>query len=433
MAQPILMELQGVAKSFRSADGAPRLVLDDVNFSLAEREIVALLGKSGSGKSTLLRIMAGLIPADAGKAVYRGKNIYGPASGVAMVFQSFALFPWLTVQQNVELGLEAQGVSPAEREERADAMLELMGLAGFGGALPRELSGGMRQRVGIARALVTNPDVLLMDEAFSALDVLTGETLRNDILDLWDSNRIPTKGILVVSHNIEEAVMMADRIIILSSGPGRIRSEFNIRLPRPRVADSPEVRSLIDEVYGLMTMRPVQEASVGAVPVSHPGYRLPETDVTHIEGVLDLLANAPFNGRADLPQLAEEAELPDEELFPTYEALGLLGLAQVEKGDIALTPIGRRYAEAEQPLRQEIFGQQLLTHVPLAARIRKQLEEDPTGTLSEAPFIELLEEFLDAEEANRVLEVAVEWGRYGEVYEYDFHTGRLKLPDQAEE
>jgi len=433
MAQAILMELQGVAKSFRSADGAPRLVLDDVNFSLAEGEIVALLGKSGSGKSTLLRIMAGLIPADAGKAVYRGKNIYGPASGVAMVFQSFALFPWLTVQQNVELGLEAQGVSPAEREERADAMLELMGLAGFGGALPRELSGGMRQRVGIARALVTNPDVLLMDEAFSALDVLTGETLRNDILDLWDGKRIPTKGILIVSHNIEEAVMMADRIIILSSGPGRVRSEFNIRLPRPRLADSPEVRSLIDEVYGLMTMRPPQEAPAGAVPVTHLGYRLPETDVTHIEGVLDLLANAPFNGRADLPQLAEEAELPDEELFPTYEALGLLGLAQVEKGDITLTPLGRRYAEAEQPLRQEIFGQQLLTHVPLAARIRQQLEEDPTGTLSETPFIELLEEFLGAEEASRVLEVAVEWGRYGEVYEYDFHTGRLKLPDQAEE
>jgi len=433
MAQNTLMELQGVAKSFRSADGAPRLVLDDVNFSLAEGEIVALLGKSGSGKSTLLRIMAGLIPADAGKAAYRQKDIHGPASGVAMVFQSFALFPWLTVQQNVELGLEAQGVPADEREKRADAMLELIGLSGFGGALPRELSGGMRQRVGIARALVTNPDVLLMDEAFSALDVLTGETLRNDILDLWDSNRIPTKGILIVSHNIEEAVMMADRIIIMSSGPGRIRNEFQIRLPRPRVADSPEIRALIDEVYGLMTMRPAQEAPAGAVPASHLGYHLPETDVTHIEGILDLLADAPFNGRADLPHLSEEAELSDEELFPTYEALGLLGLAQVEKGDIALTPLGRRYAEAEQPLRQEIFGQQLLTHVPLAARIRQQLEHEPSGTLSEAPFIELLEEFLEAEEAKRVLEVAVEWGRYGEVYEYDYHTGRLKLPDQEEE
>jgi NitT/TauT family transport system ATP-binding protein len=431
--EKVLIRLGNVGKSFRSADGAPRLVLDDVNFSLAEGEIVALLGKSGSGKSTLLRIMAGLIPADVGQATYRGQGIFGPAWGIAMVFQSFALFPWLTVQQNVELGLEAQGMPAAEREKRADAMLELMGLGGFGSALPRELSGGMRQRVGIARALVTNPDILLMDEAFSALDVLTGETLRNDILELWDGRRIPTKGILIVSHNIEEAVMMADRIVIMSTAPGRIRNEIRIGLPRPRSVDSPEVRALIDEVYGLMTERPAQEARAGAVLATHPGYRLPQTDVSHIEGVLDLLADAPFNGRADLPKLADEAELPDEELFPAYEALSLLGLAQLEQGDIALTPLGRRYADCDHTLRQEIFGQQVLTHVPLAARIRRQLEEAPNGMLSEQPFIELLEEFLEADEAKRVLEVAIEWGRYGELYEYDFHTGQLKLPDEAQE
>ncbi|MGE5649875.1 nitrate/sulfonate/bicarbonate ABC transporter ATP-binding protein [Noviherbaspirillum sp. UKPF54] len=433
MSRNELIELKGVAKSFRSADGAPRTVLESVDFALREGEIVALLGKSGSGKSTLLRIMAGLIPADAGRAAYRGQAIGGPVGGIAMVFQSFALFPWLTVQQNVELGLEAQGMPPAERERRADAMLELMGLAGFGGALPRELSGGMRQRVGIARALVTDPDVLLMDEAFSALDVLTGETLRDDILELWDSQRMPTKGMLIVSHNIEEAVMMADRIIILSSDPGRIRSEFRIDLPRPRNADSVEVRGLVDEVYGLMTMRPAQEAAAEVLARMHLGYRLPDTDVEHIEGVLDLLADAPFNGRADLPQLAQEAELPDEELFPAYEALGLLALAQVEKGDIALTPLGHRYAEADQALRQEIFGQQLLTHVPLAAHIRHRLEAEQSGTLPEKPFLELLEEFLKADEAKRVLQVAIEWGRYGEAYEYDYHTGRLKLPDSEEE
>jgi NitT/TauT family transport system ATP-binding protein len=428
-----LIELNGITKSFRTADGAPRLVLDNVNFSLAEGEIVALLGKSGSGKSTLLRILAGLIPADAGQARYRGQPIVGPAAGIAMVFQSFALFPWLTVQQNVELGLEAQGVPAKERQARADAMLELIGLAGFGGALPRELSGGMRQRVGIARALVTNPDVLLMDEAFSALDVLTGETLRNDILGLWNSKQIPTKGILIVSHNIEEAVMMADRIIILSSDPGRIRCEFQIRLPRPRVADSREVRALIDEVYGLMTMHPVPAEAAGTVHGAAVDYRLPNTDVNRIEAVLDLLAYPPFDGRADLPQLAGEAGLSDEELFPTYEALGLLRLAHVEKGDITLTPLGQRYAEADHTLRQEIFGQQLLTHVPLAALIRDRLEHEPTGTLPEEPIISLLEEALEAEEAKRTLEIAIEWGRYGEVYEYDFHTGRLKLPDQLVE
>ena len=428
-----LLDLRGVSKSFRTADGAPRLVLDGLNFALMEGEIVALLGKSGSGKSTLLRIMAGLLPADGGSIAYRGHSITGPVEGVSMVFQSFALFPWLTVQQNVELGLEAQGVAPAERQTKADAMLELMGLGGFGGALPRELSGGMRQRVGIARALVTNPDVLLMDEAFSALDVLTGETLRSDILELWDSGSIPTRGMLVVSHNIEEAVVMADRIIILSSDPGRIRSEYVIEVPRPRNVDSAEVRTLIDEVYGLMTMRPVPAPAAAAAKVAHVDYRLPATNVSRIEGVLDLLASEPFNGRADLPQLADEAELPDEELFPTYEALGLLGLAQVEKGDITLTPLGHRFAQAGQTLRQEIFGQQLLTQVPLASRIRKDLEVEPSGTLKEDPFIDLLEEALEADEAARTMEIAIEWGRYGAVFEYDFNAGVLKLPDEQTE
>jgi NitT/TauT family transport system ATP-binding protein len=229
-----IVELKGVGKSFRSADGNVRSVLEGVDLRLAEGEIVALLGQSGSGKSTLLRIMAGLIAVDAGDVSYRGQPLYGPARGVAMVFQSFALFPWLTVQQNVELGLEARGIAPAERAQRAEKAIDLIGLAGFEGALPRELSGGMRQRVGIARALVIEPEVLLMDEAFSALDVLTGERLREDILELWGSGAMPTKAMLVVSHNIEEAVLMADRVLVFASDPGRVRFQLAVRLPRPR-------------------------------------------------------------------------------------------------------------------------------------------------------------------------------------------------------
>lgn len=422
-----LIQLQNVAKSFLASDGSERTVLEKVDFSLNDGEIVALLGKSGSGKSTLLRIMAGLISADHGTCEYRGNAIYGPVNGVAMVFQSFALFPWLTVQQNVELGLEAQGVPAKEREKRADDILELIGLAGFGGALPRELSGGMKQRVGIARALVTNPDVLLMDEAFSALDVLTGETLRNDMLDLWEEKRIPTRGILVVSHNIEEAVMMADRVIIFSSNPGRIQYEINIDLPRPRNVDSSEIRALIDEVYGLMTLRAIPEASQSTS--TEVNFYHPESGIELIEGVIDLLAEAPFNGRADLPQLSEEIGLSDEELFPAYEALGLLGLAHIESGDISLTPIGHRYFAAEQSAKQIIFGQQLLSHVSLAQYIRRMLEESSDGEMTEEPILELLEESMDAEQANGVLKTAIEWGRYGEVFEYDYHTGRLKLPD----
>ncbi len=430
-----LISLHDVAKSFRASDGSRRNVLEKVNFTMQEGEIVALLGKSGSGKSTLLRIIAGLITADQGQMQYRSQPIYGPVAGIAMVFQSFALFPWLTVQQNVELGLEAQGIPAKERAQRADAMLDLIGLSGFGGALPRELSGGMKQRVGIARALVTHPDLLLMDEAFSALDVLTGETLRNDMLELWDEKRIPIKGILIVSHNIEEAVLMADRIIIMASDPGCIRKEIPINLPRPRQVDDPAVRALIDEVYDLMTKRgDVGGPAVGAPQRAHLGYRLPDTDIARIEGVLELLAAAPFNGRADLPQLAEEAELSDVELFPTYEALGLLGLVQIAQGDIALTALGQQYINAEQIDKQVIFGRQLLAQVPLVAHIRQQLQAlDGDGALSERPLLEALEGYVKPDEAERVLKVAIEWGRYGELYEYDYHTGRLTLPESAQQ
>ncbi len=237
-AAPAVIELRGVGKIFRTASQSDRAVLEGVDLTLREGEIVAMLGKSGSGKSTLLRIMAWLVGADRGEVHFRGERLAGTAEGIAMVFQSFALFPWLTVQQNVELGLEAQGVPRAERERRAEAAIDMIGLAGFNSALPRELSGGMRQRVGIARALVTGPDLLLMDEAFSALDVLTGETLRDEMLALWESGRANIRSILIVSHNIEEAVMMADRIVILSSDPGRIRAEVPVALPRPRNRDS---------------------------------------------------------------------------------------------------------------------------------------------------------------------------------------------------
>jgi NitT/TauT family transport system ATP-binding protein len=347
-----------------------------------------------------------------------------------MVFQSFALFPWLTVQQNVELGLEARGVAPAERARRAEAAIELIGLAGFEGALPRELSGGMRQRVGIARALVVEPEVLLMDEAFSALDVLTGERLREDILDLWATRAMPTKAILVVSHNIEEAVLMADRVLIFASDPGRVRFQLAVQLPRPRDPDSPEVRELVDEVYALMTVGTARAGRPAEEPAPlNLAERLPEADVGRMEGLLDMLADEAFGGRADLPKLAEETELTDQELLPVTQALTLLGLTRLADGDLHLTSLGRRYVEGVHTLRQEIFGQQLLAHVPLAAHIRHSLEQEPSGELAEEPFLRLLSESLDAAEAERVLRTAIEWGRYGEVYEYNYNTGVIHLPE----
>ena len=425
-----IVELKGVGKSFKSADGTARSVLEGVDFRLAEGEIVSLLGQSGSGKSTLLRILAGLVGVDAGEVRYRDQPLFGPARGISMVFQSFALFPWLTVQQNVELGLEARGVSPAERATRAEAAIDLIGLTGFEGALPRELSGGMRQRVGIARALVVEPEVLLMDEAFSALDVLTGERLREDILELWTTRAMPTKAILVVSHNIEEAVLMADRVVIFASDPGQVRFQLAIQLPRPRSAESPEVRRLIDEVYALMT---AGRARPGR-PAEEPGRltlveRLPQADVGRMEGVLELLGGDVFKGRADLPRLAEETELTDDELLPLAQAVSLLGFARIAEGDLHITPLGQRYVDGERADRQELFGEQLLLQVPLAAHIRGSLEQEPTGELAEDRFLQLLSETLPADEAEEVLKTAIEWGRYGSVFDYDYNTGLIRLPE----
>lgn len=423
---PPIVELKGVAKHFRAADGSARAVLEGVDFTLREGEIVALLGQSGSGKSTMLRLMAGLIQADQGQVLYRGMPLYGTARGIRMVFQSFALFPWLTVQKNVELGLEAQGMPAAERARRASAVIDLIGLSGFEGALPRELSGGMRQRVGIARALVMEPEVLLMDEAFSALDVLTGERLREEILDLWQSGRIPTKAILVVSHNIEEAVMMADRVLIFASDPGRVRAELPIALPQPRKAESPEVRQLIDKVYALMTAGAGRRGPISETEVKlQLGDRLPQADIAHMEGILELLAEEPFAGRADLPQLAEETDLTDAELLQVTNALLLLGFAHLLDGDILLTELGARYVASSE--RQAVFGQQLLEHVPLIAYICHGLAQDKSGDLPEDLFLKLLRFTLSEEEAQRALRVAIEWGRYGDLFEYDFNTGVIQV------
>ena len=427
-----LLDLRGVRKTFRTPERHERTVLEGVDFRLEEGEIVALLGKSGSGKSTLLRIMAGLIPANGGDVMYRGKTMTGPARGIAMVFQSFALFPWLTVQENVELGLEAAGVGAAEREERANLTIELIGLGGYESAYPKELSGGMRQRVGFARALVMRPDVLLLDEPFSALDVLTSETLREDLLDLWDESKIPTKGILLVSHNIEEAVSMADRVLVFSSDPGRVRAEIRVTLPRPRDTESAAFRQIVDEVYTLMTAH-VRGGGAGATEQLTLGYRLPDTTPGKLAGLLETIAESPFEGRADLPQLAEETELDDDTLFHLFEGLRVLGLARIAAGDIFLTLPGKAFVEAEDAERKDMFAEALLKNIPLAAHIRRVLDERKDHRAPENRFLSELEDFLTDSEAEKVLETVITWGRYAEIFDYDYTSGVLMLPEEVVE
>jgi NitT/TauT family transport system ATP-binding protein len=424
-----LIAAEKVCKTYETAESPGRLVLDHVDFALREGEIVAILGKSGSGKSTFLRVLAGLTPPSEGHVAYRGNRVDGPAHGIAMVFQTFALFPWLTVLGNVELGLEAQGVPRAERRHRALQAIDLIGLDGFESAYPKELSGGMRQRVGFARALVVNPDVLLLDEPFSALDVLTAETLSGDLMDLWIERRVPTKGIILVSHNIEEAVSIADRIIVFGSDPGHIRAEIPVPLPRPRDVTSPRFRQIVDEVYALLTTVPGREPGkrgLRAEPLGI-GYRLPAASIQQLVGLLDALSGEPYEGRADLPHLAESEHIEDEALFVLIEALQLLGFAQVGGGDIWSTALGRSFAEADLQRRKQIFAEQLVNNIPLAAHIRKVLDERPWHSAHEGRFLAELEDHLSEEEAQQVMETVINWGRYSELFAYDYDRGVLSL------
>ncbi|KTC84565.1 MULTISPECIES: AAA-associated domain-containing protein [Legionella] len=421
-----IIAIENCRKSFKKASAQDLLVLEDVNFRLQEGEIVALLGKSGSGKSTLLRIIAGLVPPSAGKVTYRGQPVTGPVPGIAMVFQSFALMPWLTVLENVELGLEAQGVGREERRHRAIEAIDTIGLDGFESAFPKELSGGMRQRVGFARALVINPDVLLMDEPFSALDVLTAENLKSDMLKLWQEKKTNTNGILLVTHNIEEAATLADRIIIFGSDPGYIRAELQVALEQPRDSEAPEFRALVDKIYTLMTTGPKEKAK-GAQRERQIGlgYRLPDVEPSELSGLIETMKS--FKEQIDLPELADELMMNIDDLFPILETLEILGFAKVSDGDIQLSELGKQFSEADLQARKQLFAGRLLEKVPLARYIRRVLDEKVGHRVSEERFLSKLEDYLSEKEAERVLRTMIDWGRYAELFAYDFNTGILSL------
>ncbi len=429
-----LLDLRGIRQSYPKRDTDDLLVLDDVSLTLREGEIVGLLGRSGSGKSSLLRLIAGLTPPTAGEVTWRGHPLRGPTEGIAMVFQSFALFPWLSVLENVEIGLEALSVPADERRQRALAAIDLIGLDGFESAYPKELSGGMRQRVGFARALVVHPQLLLMDEPFSALDVLTAETLRTDLMDLWIEKRLPLKSILLVTHNIEEAVLLCDRILIFASNPGRIAAEIKVALPYPRSRTTPVFRQLVDDIYARMTKRapaPPTERQSAESPESMGrtglGLLLPRISTNKLAGLLETVAAAPYEGQADLPALAATFQMEVDELFPIAETLQLLRFADVAEGDIRLTEPGRHFVEAEVDARKRLFAMHLVRYVPLAAMIKQVLDERSTHRASMTRFAEELEEFMSKEAAEETLRAIISWGRYGELFAYDEQEKRFSL------
>lgn len=415
-----LIDIRDVCRSFPKGRGDNLLVLDKINLTIKSGEIIGLLGRSGSGKSTLLRIIAGLIPPSSGEARCRDKVIKGPPHDVAMVFQSFALFPWLTVLENVEFGLEAKGVDRAERRKLSLAAIDLIGLDGFESAYPKELSGGMRQRVGFARALVVHPDLLLMDEPFSALDVLTAETLRTDIIDLWIEGRLPIKSVLMVTHNIEEAVLMCDRILVFSSNPGRISAEIKVPLPHPRNRLDPTFRQLVDSIYARMTQKAeTRSASLEGIPGTGVGMVLNHVSTNLLSGLIEAVAAAPYNGHADLPDLADKLQLEADEIFHLGESLQLLRLAQLNEGDLTLTDAGKKFANLDTDARKKLFAEHLLSYVPLISLIRRVLDERPSHVAPADRFRNELEDYMSGENADETIKTVVSWGRYAELFSYD--------------
>ncbi|HTZ97858.1 MAG TPA: AAA-associated domain-containing protein [Terriglobales bacterium] len=424
-ATEFILEAKGVEKSFIQPGGRSIQVIAPTDLSLEADSIIALLGPSGSGKSTLLRILAGLTLPTSGEVLWHGKPLHESRPNVAIVFQSFALFPWLTVLDNVEAPLLARGMSHEQRHPRAKKALDLVGLKGFETAYPKELSGGMKQRVGFARALAIEPEVLFMDEPFSALDVLTAENLRGELLELWLGKKIPTRCIFIVTHNIEEAVLLADRVIVLGRNPARIRADFELGLKHPRNRNAAEFLLYVDYIYKVMTQPEREFAPPTAVGAKAAYPMLPHARPGGIAGLVELLNDR--GGEDDLYHVAEELLMEVDDLLPIVDAATLLGFAISRHGDLKLTPEGKAFAEADIATRKKMFGEAVSNHVPLLKQMRSTLQTKSDGAMPLEFFQDILDEHFPESEVQAQMDTALNWGRYAEMFTYDAERDRLLL------
>jgi NitT/TauT family transport system ATP-binding protein len=431
-AQAPIIEARQIEKFYAQPDGSRVQVIAPTDLAVFPGKIVALLGPSGCGKSTLLRMLTGLSPASAGGVLWHGQPVRGESPNVSIVFQSFALFPWLTVLENVEAPLEARGMAAIERRKRALRIIDAVGLDGFETAYPKELSGGMKQRVGVARALVVEPEVLFMDEPFSALDVLTAETLRGELLELWLGHKIPTRAIFIVTHNIEEAVVLADRIIVLGRNPAHIHADFAVEMSYPRERKSAAFIELVDAIYRVLTSPDSKEdvihsAAGTSAPVQHRLIMLPHTRPGGMAGLLEILADQ--GGRVDLHHLADELSLEVDALLPTVDTAVLLGFMRIEEGEAIITPRGEEFAKANIQTRKTIFRKEAIANVPLIRQMEQALKTKADRTLPDEFFRDLIDEHFSEDESRRQLETAIQWGRYAEIFDYDAATGKLTLTE----
>jgi NitT/TauT family transport system ATP-binding protein len=436
-ATDAIIRAAGIEKYYAQPSQNRIQVISATDLAIVPGEIVALLGPSGSGKSTMLRMLSGLSTPTAGQVYWHEKPIAEVEINVSIVFQSFALFPWLTVLENVEAPLQARGVSPDERRERSMKMLDTVGLDGFEAAYPKELSGGMKQRVGFARALVVEPEVLFMDEPFSALDVLTAENLRSELLELWANKTMPTKAVFIVTHNIEEAVLLADRIIVLGRNPGHIRTDFRVEIAQPRDRKSERFTQLVDYIYKVLTKPDVAPAQA---PNQRENVRdqrqmhyqmLPHARPGGMAGLLELLLDK--GGRDDIYRLADDLSFEIDDLLPIVDAAQLLGFLKIEEGDAAITESGTEFANSEILRQKELFRDAAQANVLLLRQISRAIEAKSDHTVPEEFFLDMLDEQFSEEECQRQIETAVAWGRYAELFDYDAGRRRFVLPDTPDE
>lgn len=425
-----LIKLDHIFKTYDLPGNNNATVLSDINLEIQEGEFVAILGPSGSGKSTLLRIIAGLVKPSQGKVFYQNETGEGFRMGMSMVFQSFALFPWLTVLENVKLGLKNNhSLNEKQKEEKAIEVIDMIGLDGFEGAYPKELSGGMKQRVGLGRALVMEPDLLLMDEPFSALDVLTAENLKRDLLELWMEKRIPTKSIVMVTHGIEEAVYMANRAVVLSRDPARVVANIPINLQHWRDKQDKMFTALVDKIYSILTTKEVG-AATHKEDKTKKLVQLPNARSGALTGFIELLEDIGL--KTDLYKLGDQLNLDLEDLLPIVEAASMLQLVTVKEGDIELTPIGKEFAEATVLQRKEIFREQALQRVGSLNTVFSALNSKSNGKMPEEFFLNVLTRHFGEEEAQNQLNTIIDWGRYAELFAYDEHIGQLYLEKEED-
>jgi len=427
----IIIDGRQIEKCYAQPDGREIQIIAPMDLSVESGAICALLGPSGSGKSTWLRILSGLTLPSSGTVLVHGQPLNGRTPNIGMVFQSFALFPWLTVLENVEAPLAARGLEHAERHRQAVKALALVGLKGFENAYPKELSGGMKQRVGFARALAVEPEVLFMDEPFSALDVLTAESLRRELMELWINHQIPTKSIFLVTHNIEEAVLLADRVVVLGTHPAKIRADFRISLPQPRDRKSAEFLIYVDYIYKVMTQPELDFGPVTNLPVPRkPSLQLlPHATAGGMAGLLEFLNDR--GGKEDLYHLAEELLMEVDDLFPIVDEAVLLGFAESNQGDVHITPAGKEFAEADIGERKKLFREAVLSHVTLLQQIRNALERKSDRAVPLEFFRDVLDEHLSHDDVQRQIDTALNWGRYAEIFTYDSETDRLLLNESS--